>query len=131
MTPVETFVLHEGLTAPPSTPISIFCGAIFRFLRPKRTSGPVKSVVGCITSTCPTSSDGREYFSVRVIGDAMSVCLKVSNWAAKMALAWDTGKVMDTQSLFGDMTYGLRLFDEAKSLKADMVSWDGCTKDLT
>jgi hypothetical protein len=58
-------------------------------------------------------------------------CVKTSNFAAKSSFAWDTGRVMETQSPLGEITVGLRLFAAPNASKAATVSAEGCTKALT
>lgn len=85
----------------------------------------VNAVVGWITSTCPTSSEGRETERVRVMGWVRELWVNFSKLAAKMSFAWETERVMDTQSPFGEMMVGFRPLVEANELKALAVSEDG------
>jgi hypothetical protein len=57
--------------------------------------------------------------------------VKKSNCAAKSLFAWETGRVIDTQSPFGEVTVDVRLFADANALKAETVSGEGWTKALT
>jgi hypothetical protein len=64
----------------------------------RRVLGAPNAVVGWITSTCPTSSDGSETDSVRVIESLREGWVKTSNCAAKSLFASETGRVIETQS---------------------------------
>lgn len=92
---------------------------------------PVNDVLGWTTSTWPISSEGSEIVRVRVIGSVSDACENFSNCAPNSWLAWETVRVRDSQSPFGEITVGFKPFAAAKELKAATVSLDGWTKDLT
>jgi hypothetical protein len=58
-------------------------------------------------------------------------CVKTSKCASNSAFAWETGRVIDNQSPFGEITLGLRSLADANALKADTVSEEGWTKAFT
>jgi hypothetical protein len=115
-TPKGSLELHDA--AGPRT-------LIWRPEDSRRVFGATNAVVGWITSTCPASSDGSETESVRVIESSREGWVKTSNCAAKSLFALETGRVIENQSRFGEITVGTRPFADAKASKAETVSADG------
>jgi hypothetical protein len=91
----------------------------------------MNAVVGWSTSTCPTSSEGSDTESVRVIGSLREGCVKSSKFASKSLFALEIGRVIDTQSPPGEIAVGDRPFADAKASKTESVSDDGLVKVKT